>query len=215
MGQKMSATDDLAHAIKKIRLTNAITDYANDRSHGDVSHVVDFSCPSSPCRKAASGQYNVSVDALHAPFENDSATSSIDMAAGVVTMGSAERNINTNSESVSPVLNVNIDVGVDSGPDDYARSSPLFIESMDNHHEREFCDTFSNDELLDFLRACENKNHEMSSAIENAVEEDKVLRWVDNESTEQTFVSVETVEPSDEELIIHLKKIYHSDTFMR
>src|SRR5690349_14446404 len=125
MGQKMSATNELSHAMKKLRLTNLMTDDKYDGSVVGVAQVVDVCSPSSPYRKEAGRRRNVLDNAIHAPLEDVSHTISIETPQGVVSMGIVQCKENMNNDSVSPVLNVDIEAPIDYHQGDDARDRSL------------------------------------------------------------------------------------------
>lgn len=206
MGQKMSNTHELSHAMKKMRLTN-LASCADDKGETvNFGSVVDTYSPCSPFRKGANRQVNLLEDACHATFENQSSSNSVEAAEEYAEVNDCEWSGDGGIVPVLSITKVHAELHLEDLPEDGCRQLRSSTESLHNRYDDKCDDLYSNEELLCFLKACEKDIERFHRDASLVVYYGGSSLLVEEKSAEKAFKSVQSYEPSDEEMIHHLKR---------
>jgi hypothetical protein len=206
MGQNMSFNNDLIHAMKKMRLNGPGT-VPVKREIPNVIRILDIPSPSSPVRKQSGGNYDIIKHAVNAPFENDLNSTDFDDNIDALTTD--------DGRSIKTMMKFSADTPVlDSEQSFFTPKflsglfligiSPRICHMHDDKIDR-FADSYTNEELITFMLQQEersikllvNKKFDLKSHVDN-----RVSSHIDSSLSYQ---DVKVLEPSDEEIVRHLK----------
>ena len=206
MGQWMASSHELSHAMKKMKLSNPVTDDANLAEGACVAEVVDACSPYSPYHKEASRYVRLMDIAVNAPFEDGGSMDGSDVPQALDYTGDEQWNGSTNSGAVSPLLNAHVMPSIDYSPGDPPVASiSSHNQTVQGSLDTIYCVDISDAELLSFARLCETLKHGAVDGNLSCVENEHRSPCIGGTSFAQIRMFVQPFEPSDEDLLLHFK----------